>query len=103
MKNLVYLCFLLMLVFATRAYSQCAIDSSQTVAGVYPDTLPDATAGQPYDVDVTFVMITDTLGFTIYNYHIASVVGLPVGLNWTCNNSGNGCNYDPAVSIWGCV
>ncbi|MBL0339739.1 MAG: T9SS type A sorting domain-containing protein [Bacteroidetes bacterium] len=86
---------------ATQA--QCVIDSTQTTAGIYPDTLPVATAGQPYAVDVTFVMLTDTLGLTIYNYQIASVVGLPVGLNWQCNNFGNGCNYDPSVSIFGCV
>ncbi|MDQ3050277.1 MAG: PKD domain-containing protein [Bacteroidota bacterium] len=82
---------------------QCLIDSTQTGAGVYPDTLPDATAGQPYTIDVTFVMITDTMGLTINNYQIANVVGLPVGLNWICNNAGNGCNYDPSVSLYGCV
>ena len=83
--------------------AQCVIDSSQTGAGVYPDTLPVATAGQPYSVDVTFVMLTDTLGLTIYNYQIANVVGLPVGISWQCNNFANGCNYDPAVSLFGCV
>jgi PKD repeat protein len=82
---------------------QCLIDSSQTGAGVYPDTLPVATAGQLYDIDITFVMITDTMGLTINNYQIANVAGLPVGLNWQCNNSGNGCNYDPSVSLYGCV
>ncbi len=85
------------------ATGQCLIDSTQTGAGVYPDTLPDATAGQPYTIDVTFVMITDTMGLTINNYQIANVVGLPVGLTWICNNAGNGCNYDPSVSLYGCV
>ena len=99
---------LLLLSFLTilslqRAQAQCAIDSSQTVAGIYPDTIPSAIAGQPYTQDVTFVMLTDTLGLTIYNYQIANVTGLPIGLTWQCNNFANGCNYDPAVSIFGCV
>lgn len=83
--------------------AQCLIDSSQTAAGIYSDTLPVATAGLPYTVDVTFVMLTDTLGLTINNYQIANVVGLPIGISWQCNNFANGCNYDPATSIYGCV
>ncbi len=89
--------------FHSKSLAQCAIDSTQTVAGVYPDTLPVATANLPYTVDVTFVMLTDTLGLTINNYQIANVVGLPIGISWQCNNFANGCNYDPAVSIYGCV
>jgi len=87
----------------SNSLAQCAIDSTQTAAGIYPDTLPVATAGLPYTVDVTFVMLTDTLGLTINNYQIANVVGLPIGISWQCNNFANGCNYDPATSIYGCV
>lgn len=87
----------------SKSSAQCLIDSSQTAAGIYPDTLPVATAGLPYTVDVTFVMLTDTLGLTINNYQIANVVGLPIGISWQCNNFANGCNYDPATSIYGCV
>lgn len=94
---------LLIIVISRPGSAQCVIDSSQTAAGVYPDTLPDATAGQPYSVDITFVMLTDTLGLTIYNYQILSVAGLPVGLNWQCNAAAGGCNYDPSVSVYGCV
>ena len=78
-------------------------DSNCSATGIYPDTLPDATAGSPYDEDVTFVMLTDTLGLTIYNYQITNISGLPIGLNWQCNNFQNNCTYDPAVSIYGCV
>lgn len=98
------LIFILLISFTSRqGNAQCIIDSTQTAAGVYPDTLPDATAGQPYSIDVTFVMLTDTLGLTIYNYQILSVAGLPVGLNWQCNAAAGGCNYDPSVSVYGCV
>lgn len=87
----------------TTSHAQCLIDSTQTGAGVYPDTLPDATAGVPYTIDVTFVMITDTLGLTINNFQISNIAGMPVGLSWQCNNAANGCNYDPSVSLFGCV
>lgn len=45
----------------------------------------------------------DTQGFAFTNFHIQAITGLPFGLNWVCDNSGNGCNYDPAVSQYGCV
>jgi PKD repeat protein len=95
--------FLLLFCCALSAGAQCTIDSSQTSAGVYPNILPDATAGQFYSTDVTFVMLLDTLGLPITNYHITGVTGLPIGLSWQCNNSGNGCNYDPNVNLYGCA
>jgi PKD repeat protein len=105
MKYAVLYCCLVLLsgIISGSANAQCIIDSTQTASGIYPDTLPDATAGQLYDEDITFVMVTDTLGLTIYNYQITNVVGLPVGISWQCNNFANGCNYDPAVSLYGCV
>lgn len=103
-KTTSYLFLLLLLCLGSiDSRGQCIIDSTQSGAGVYPDTLPVATAGVPYDIDVTFVMVPDTMGLTISNYQIASVVGLPVGLTWQCNNFANGCNYDPSVSLFGCV
>ena len=48
-------------------------------------------------------MLTDTLGLTITNYHLVAITGLPLGLSWQCSNAANGCNYDPNVSIYGCV
>lgn len=94
---------LLLLLHASAASAQCTIDSSQTAAGIYPDSLPPATTGQFYSQDITFVMLTDTLGLTINNYQITSISGLPVGLTWTCNNAGSNCNYDPSVSLFGCI
>ena len=93
--------FLWAIVF--NANAQCTIDSTQTAAGIYPDSFPDATVGQFYTQDVTFVMLTDTMGLTINNYHLVAITGLPIGLSWQCNNASNGCNYDPAVSLYGCV
>jgi len=85
------------------AFAQCSIDSTQTDPGIYPDTLLPATVNQPYTQDITFVMITDTMGITITNFNIANITGLPVGMTWQCNNFANGCNYDPSQSIYGCV
>src|SRR4051794_2463703 len=80
------------------ASAQCTIDTTQTTPGIYPDTIADAIVNHPYSQDITFVLITDTLGFTITNFQIASITGLPFGYSWSCSNSANGCNYDPAVS-----
>ncbi len=81
----------------------CLMNTSFSAPGIYPDTLPAGTMGLTYDQDVTFVMFTDTQGLTVNYFQIASVSGLPFGLNWQCNNSGNGCTYNPANSIYGCV
>lgn len=83
--------------------SGCLIDTTQTTVGFYPTTLPDATFNQPYNQDLTFVMFTDTLGFTVNTFQITGVSGAPVGINWQCNNSMNGCVYNPSTSIYGCV
>lgn len=94
---------LFLLCFSYSAWSQCTIDSSQTTPGIYPDTLPEGTAGQFYNEDVTFVMIEDTLGFTINSIQIVSITGLPAGINWACNSQVTNCTYIPANSIWGCI
>ena len=80
----------------------CNIDYTQTQVGIYPDTLPNATVGTPYNQDITFVMPTDTLGYAFTNFHILSVA-LPVGLSWTCNNNTTNCDYNPQLSQHGCV
>ncbi len=59
------------------SFAQCSIDSTQTDPGIYPDTLLPATVNQPYTQDITFVMITDTMGITITNFNIANITGLP--------------------------
>lgn len=103
MRNLTCcLCFLLSFAGLTGS-AQCTIDSGQTAAGVFPDTLPEAIAGVFYSTDVTFVMLLDTMGLPITNYHITNVTGLPIGLNWQCNNFSNGCNYDPNDNLYGCA
>jgi hypothetical protein len=94
---------LLFLAIMHYADAQCTIDSTQTTAGIYPDTIAEAIVNHAYTQDITFVMITDTLGFTITNYHIVSITGLPIGMTWACNNTANGCNYDPAVNLYGCI
>lgn len=80
----------------------CAIDYTQTGAGIYPDTLPPATAGVFYDDDITFVLPTDTAGFDFTNFQIISA-NTPLGMSWECNNNQNGCNYDPQVDPYGCA
>jgi hypothetical protein len=85
-----------------HAQSQCTVDFSQTSPGLYPDSLPTAFVGQSYSEDITFVMPLDTMGYLFTNFNILSI-SLPVGLNWVCNSSANGCNYNPQVNQYGCV
>jgi hypothetical protein len=80
----------------------CTIDYNQTLVGIYPNTLPTATVGQPYSTDVTFVLPTDTLGYPFTNFQITSIV-LPLGLNWTCSEAQNNCNYNPQFDVFGCI
>lgn len=106
MKKIVLLFFFFAIAFSKNNYAQCpgcAINSTLTAPGIYPDTLPNGTQAQPYSEDVTFVMFTDTSGFSVNYFKIVSVTGLPFGLNWQCNNSSTGCQYDPNVSMYGCV
>lgn len=83
--------------------AQCVIDSTQTQPGISPDSLVDATVNQFYAEDITFVLITDTLGLNISNFLISSINGLPLGMNWVCDHSANGCNYNPNINLYGCV
>ena len=82
------------------SYSQCVIDTSYTAPGIYPNPLPDGFVGQQYSEDITFIMPLDTMGATIQNFEIISI-GLPVGLNWVCDNPTN--NYNPQNNQYGCI
>jgi hypothetical protein len=80
----------------------CTIDYNQTTVGIYPSILPSASVGQPYSTDVTFVLPTDTLGYPFTNFQITSIT-LPLGLNWTCSEAQNNCNYNPQFDVFGCI
>lgn len=54
----------------------------------------------PYSTVVTFDMPPDTnvsgVGTVeIINVQYASITGLPVGITWSCDHTGNGCQYNP--------
>ena len=99
-----YILFLFILgLIHFNTYSQiCNIDYTYTQPGIYPDSMPTGYVGQLYNEDITFVMPLDTMGATITNFNIVNLA-LPVGLNWDCNNSSNGCNYNPQNDQYGCV
>lgn len=93
----------------------CITDTScpifQPDGGVCPDTLPPATVGQYYDVDVTFYMPDSTvyqgLDVNILEIEIIGAQGVPASLQWECDSSANGCIYHPPsntpASNFGCV
>ena len=106
MKQFLLFFFGLSLFFIGNNFAQCPncnFSTATTTPGIYPNPLPDGTQGQFYDQDVSFVMFTDTQNLTVNYFKILAVNNLPFGLSWECNNAGNGCQYDPAVSIYGCV
>ncbi len=96
------LLLILCLIPLTSSAQICTIDFTETVPGIYPDTMPVGNVNQFYDEDITFVMPLDTQGFNFTNFHILSIA-LPVGLSWECNNSATNCDYDPQVNPYGCV
>lgn len=101
MKKLL-LSFFVLFVSLIGIAQPCTVDTSFHSPGIYPDTLPTATVGQPYSTDITFVMPTDTLSYQFTNFQIVTVT-LPVGLNWVCSHYTTGCNYDPQSNIYGCA
>lgn len=50
------------------------------------------TFDMPPDTNVSPVGVVD-----IINVQYASISGLPIGISWTCNNTGNGCQYNPSA------
>jgi hypothetical protein len=109
MKNLFTLVIFLLL-GCVVVNAQCSIDyefyPTETNYGLFPEVLPNGVVGQPYTQDLTFYLPLDTTqdGFYVVfeDFHITSI-SLPLGLTWQCNNSANGCHYDPAVDQYGCV
>ncbi len=86
----------------------CTIDYGYAVPGVYPDTLPPATAGEYYESDITFVMQADTTidvvgTLDFLNYHILVPVGAPYGMHVSTNLGDLPVDYDPDVSLYGCA
>lgn len=86
----------------------CSIDYGFLVPGVYPDTLPPATAGEFYESDITFVMQEDTTidvvgTLEFLNYHILEPVGAPYGMFVSTNLGDLPVDYDPDVSLYGCA
>nr|HPR30373.1 hypothetical protein [Chitinophagales bacterium] len=89
----------------------CSIDYSYTSPGLYPEILPPATAGEYYEMDLTFLLQEDTtvdvLGsavtFAFLNYHILEPIGLPYGLHVTSNLGDFPVDYDPADGLFGCA
>jgi len=106
------LVFCLTTLFYQAGFSQacgpCTIDYAWISPGVYPDTLPPATAGVYYESDITFVMQADTTVDVVgtlefLNYHILEPVGMPYGMHVSTNLGDLPVDYDPDISLYGCA
>jgi len=112
MKRLFTLACILAFIYVNQTTAQvcgmCAIDYGYVIPGVYPDTLPPATAGEYYEFDITFVMQEDTTVEVVgtlefLNYHIMAPVGVPYGMNVSTNLGDFPVDYDPDISLYGCA
>ncbi len=95
-------------IVSAQVCGTCAIDYGFVVPGVYPDTLPPATAGEYYETDITFVFPTDTTvdvvgTLAFLNFHIMEPVGVPYGMQVSTNLGDFPVDYDPGVSVYGCA
>ncbi len=105
----VYLLIIILFVFIlksnTNTFAQCTPNITSTVPGLYPDSFPDATVNQPYNVDITFVFFKDTvvsgIKFQALKVVVNSLNGLPIGMNWVSNKSNN--QWDPQTELAGCI
>ena len=68
--------FVSLLFIAKIVLSQCNINFTHTVPGIYPDTMPEGYANNNYDEDITFVLLMDTQGIPFTNFEISSIVVL---------------------------
>lgn len=86
----------------------CSIDPSCATTnpegGLCPETIPAATAGLAYDEDITFYIPTNAtdpstgIEVEVLQVTITNINGLPIGLDWECNNAASGCVYTPPTS-----
>lgn len=84
------LLFLVFCSWSTNVSAQCAIDSSITQSGIFPDTLVGTCVGIPYEETINIIIPPDTtamgLSAVIDSVVLDSVGGLPPGLNFFCLN-----------------
>ncbi len=87
--------------FAVNAQCTPGANYADSLFGVWPDTIqnfPLATANVSYTTDLNFKVPTDAgdidptfAGATIVSFSVNDVVGLPPGMDYTCNISN--CSY----------
>lgn len=111
-KSCTFFSLLFILLFSVNnvSFAQCpgcVLNTSCVITPAYPttcpyDTLPNGTAGQAYDNDITFYMpeIFEVTSPITQNVHldelvINNVTGLPSGLNWQTNSTNN--TYHPSA------
>ena len=104
LRCLISVLYVVITSLSTIAMAQCTPNPGLfNSPGIEPDTMPDGYANNFYDEVAYFMMPLDTLGYAYQNIQILSVVGLPIGLSWECDQAANGCNYVPANTQYGCL
>ena len=102
--------------FSVELVAQCVPAMPQPGDGeIFPDTLSDAAACQPYEDAISFLLPRDTttrvagtnITIPFNSFTITDVQGLPAGISWACSIGGD-CKYDvspdnPDPDTLGCV
>ena len=86
----------------------CVVDPAcATLApegGLCPEIIPAATVGQAYSENITFYIPSNAtdpstgIDVDVLQVTITNLNGLPLGLDWECNNAASGCVYTPPAS-----
>ncbi len=112
MKKFLTFCLCFWTLSVSKALAQCPgciVDATCNIpgGGLCPDSIPPAVVNNYYDEDITFFLpqtADSPVGTAnVTNVKILAITGLPLGLQWQCNNSANGCNYNPQQNQLGCV
>ena len=93
---------LAILTFNQAVFAQCTPDLTITQPGIYPNYLPDATAGTPYSEILQVRVPEDTIymgqTYPIQSIAITNITGMPSGFTYQCvptdcvfPGGGNGC------------
>jgi len=75
----------------TQLNAQCTPDPNAPTFGVFPDTVPPACPGVPFDFTLTFAVPSDTtipgfpLTLNIDSVRLDDLLDLPPGLTYSCN------------------
>ncbi len=87
-KFKIVLLFVVSVFVSSQLMGQCVPNTTITVPGIYPDTLPVALVGATYNEVIQFKVPVDTVfqgnNATILSITVTGMIGLPAGFTYAC-------------------